>query len=72
MLDNTAHQGLRYVQLMSQTITIREITPENEAAVRALRVAPGQERFVESVAASLDEAERSPDARPWFPRDLCR
>jgi diamine N-acetyltransferase len=66
MLDNTAHQGLRYVQLMSQTITIREITPENEAAVRALRVAPGQERFVESVAASLDEAERSPDAHPWF------
>ncbi|HET9725154.1 MAG TPA: GNAT family N-acetyltransferase [Actinomycetota bacterium] len=47
-------------------VTLREITPDNEATVRALRVAPGQEQFVTSVSESLDEAKRSPDAHPWF------
>jgi hypothetical protein len=41
-------------------VTFREITLANEGDVRALRVAPDQERFVSSVADSLDEA------RPWF------
>jgi hypothetical protein len=47
-------------------VTLREITSANEADVRALRVAPDQERFVSSVADSLDEAEATPEARPWF------
>ena len=45
-------------------VTLREITPDNEAAVRALKVAPSQEQFVTSVPVSLDEAKRSPDANP--------
>ena len=47
-------------------VTLREIGPGNEAAVRALKVAPGQEQFVTSVPESLDEAKRSPEAHPWF------
>ena len=47
-------------------VTLREITPANEGDVRALRVAPDQERFVSSVADSLDEAGSTPEARPWF------
>lgn len=46
-------------------VTLREITSSNETAVRALRVAPDQERFVATVATSLDEAEATPRARPW-------
>jgi diamine N-acetyltransferase len=45
---------------------LREIAPGNEAAVRALKVAPGQEQFFTSVPESLDEARRSPEAHPWF------
>jgi ribosomal protein S18 acetylase RimI-like enzyme len=47
-------------------VTLREITPANEAAVRALRVAPGQELLVDAVSESLEEAKSSPDAHPWF------
>ena len=47
-------------------VTLREITPENEAAVRALRVTPEQERFVSPVTRSLEEAEANPQAHPWF------
>ena len=47
-------------------VTLREITPGNEAAVRALKVAPGQEQFVTSAPESLDEAKRTPEAHPWF------
>jgi diamine N-acetyltransferase len=47
-------------------VTLREITSANEADVRALRVAPDQERFVSSVADSLEEAKANPQARPWF------
>ena len=51
---------------MSPTVTLREITAENEAAVRALAVAPGQELFVDTVANSLEEAASTPDANPWY------
>jgi diamine N-acetyltransferase len=51
---------------MPQTVTLREITTENEAAVRALAVAPGQELFVDTVGNSLDEAASTPDANPWY------
>ena len=47
-------------------VTLREVTPANEAAVRSLTVASGQELFVDSVPESLEEAKESPDARPWF------
>jgi diamine N-acetyltransferase len=45
-------------------VTLRPLTPSNRAAAEALRVAPGQERFVSSVADSLREAAEHPDARP--------
>jgi diamine N-acetyltransferase len=47
-------------------VTLREITAENEASVRALRVASGQELFVASVEESLEEAATIPEAHPWF------
>jgi diamine N-acetyltransferase len=47
-------------------VTLREITPANEAVVRALKVAPGQEDFVAPVETSLEEAAAYPEARPWF------
>jgi GNAT superfamily N-acetyltransferase len=48
------------------TITLREITADNARSVLALRLAPGQERFVSSVADSLAEAEEHPEGNPWF------
>ena len=48
------------------TITLREITQDNAESVRALRLAPGQERFVSSVAESLAEAEAHAEGHPWF------
>lgn len=51
---------------MSEPVTLREVTADNEASVRALAVAPGQESFVASVSESLDEAASSPEARPWY------
>jgi diamine N-acetyltransferase len=47
-------------------VTLREITDGNRAAVLALRVAPGQERFVSSVRDALREAAEYPHAKPWY------
>jgi diamine N-acetyltransferase len=47
-------------------ISLHEITDENRDAVCALRVGPDQERFVSSVAESLDEAAATPEAAPWY------
>jgi diamine N-acetyltransferase len=47
-------------------ISLREITGENRDAVCALRVAPGQERFVSPVVESLEEAVATPQAAPWY------
>lgn len=47
-------------------VRLVEITPVNEPAVRALRVNPGQERFVASVARSLRDAAETPEAEPWY------
>jgi diamine N-acetyltransferase len=47
-----------------------EITDENRDAVLALRVAPGQERFVSSVRDSLQDASDHPHAMPWY-RAVC-
>jgi diamine N-acetyltransferase len=48
------------------TVRLREITEQNRESVLAQRVAAGQERFVSSVRESLDEAERYPQANPWY------
>ena len=48
------------------TITFREITEDNRQAVLALSLAPGQDRFVSSVADSLAEADANPHGNPWF------
>ena len=61
-----AHAAALYARSMSEPVTLREITPENEAAVRALAVAPGQELFIDPVSESLTEAASTPDARPWY------
>ena len=47
-------------------MTLQEITGDNRRAVLALRVAPGQDRFVSSVEESLAAAAEYPDAKPWF------
>ena len=48
------------------TITLREISEDNAQSVLALRLAPGQERFVSSVSDSLAEADANPQEKPWF------
>jgi GNAT superfamily N-acetyltransferase len=52
--------------LMVVAVTLEEITDQNREAVLALRVAPGQERFVSSVEDSLAAAADWPEARPWY------
>ena len=47
-------------------VTLREITDGNREAVLALRVAPGQERFVSSVRGAIREAAEYPHAKPWY------
>jgi len=52
---------------MSEAVTLREVTPANEAAVRTLSAPYGREEgFVVSASDSLDEAARTPEANPWF------
>jgi diamine N-acetyltransferase len=50
----------------SSGVHLREVTDENRAVVCALRVRPDQERFVASVASSLDDAVATPEANPWY------
>ncbi|GIJ71088.1 GNAT family N-acetyltransferase [Virgisporangium ochraceum] len=47
-------------------VTLRELTDDNRDAVLALRLAPGQDRFVGSVRASLDDAAAYPEANAWY------
>src|SRR5687768_12531914 len=47
------------------SVTLRPITPSNRLAIEGLRVAPGQEIFVEGVRESLAEAAATPHAKPW-------
>ena len=51
---------------MDESLTLRELTDANRDAVLALRVGPGQDQFVSSVAESLEEAEEYPQASPWY------
>ena len=48
------------------SVHLREITDENRAAVCGLRVRRDQERYVASVADSLDEAAVTPEGSPWY------
>ena len=47
-------------------ITLQEITEDDATSVLAVRVAPGQEQFVSTVADSIAEAEKRPEGNPWF------
>ncbi|MGI8534288.1 MAG: hypothetical protein ACR2LP_05360 [Candidatus Limnocylindrales bacterium] len=49
-------------------VTLREIDDENREAVIGLRVGPGQDRFVASVAESLEEAAETPQGGPGTER----
>ena len=48
------------------TITLRELTEANTEAIGALRTSKDQERFVSTVADSLEEAADYPQGNPWF------
>lgn len=48
------------------TVTLREFTDDNASSVLALRVTPDQERFVSSVAGSIEEASEHPEGNPWY------
>lgn len=56
--------GSRYGPVVM--VTLRELTEDNLQAVLALRTRPDQERFVSTVAYSLQEAERHPNENPWL------
>jgi len=47
-------------------VTLREITDANRDAVTALRVGPGQDRFVGGVEESIREAAETPEGAPWY------
>jgi len=51
---------------VTDPVRLVEITGENRDAVCALRVRPGQERFVASVTRSLEDAATTPEAEPWY------
>src|SRR3954467_15434328 len=58
--------GLGSTAMGASGISLREITDQNREAVAALRVAASQERYVSSVADSLDEARDTPEGNPWY------
>jgi diamine N-acetyltransferase len=47
-------------------VTLREVTDENRHAVLAVRVAPGQKRFVGTVAGALMDAQEITEGKPWY------
>jgi diamine N-acetyltransferase len=47
-------------------VTLREITRDNRASIKALKVLRKQEHYVDSVKESLAEAAATPGARPWY------
>jgi len=54
------------IRQMDEPVTLRELSAANRDDVLALRLAPGQDRFVSSIAESLQEAEEYPQAKPWY------
>ena len=53
-----------YAVLMA--VELREITDRNRDEVLALRLAPGQDRFIGTVAECLEEASVYTNANPWY------
>jgi diamine N-acetyltransferase len=47
-------------------VSLRAVTDANLAAVVALEVAPGQRHYVAGVVQSLVDAQRHPEAMPWY------
>ena len=47
-------------------VELREVTDENRTELLALRLAPGQVRFIGTVAECLEEAAEHPQANPWY------
>jgi diamine N-acetyltransferase len=47
-------------------VSLRPLTESNRQLADALRVSPGQEQYVSSVADSLREAAEHPDAHPMY------
>jgi hypothetical protein len=47
-------------------VNLRELTDANRDELLALRVAPGQVRFVGSVVGALEDAAAYPHANPWY------
>lgn len=45
------------------SVHLRPLTDENRAELEALRLAPGQERFLNTVTEALEEAEAEPGGR---------
>lgn len=50
----------------STTLSFRKVTDANRADVIGLTVAPGQDRFVNSVADAMEEAVEWARAKPWY------
>jgi diamine N-acetyltransferase len=48
------------------SVSLRKIDDMNRTTVLALRVAPGQEQFVGTVRAALEDAQAYPQANPWI------
>jgi diamine N-acetyltransferase len=61
----TAGRGI-IAAVIGARVTLQELTEANRADVLALRIAPGQERFVSSVTDSLNKADAYPQAKPWY------
>jgi diamine N-acetyltransferase len=59
-MESTSHGG------SDDTVTLRPVTAGNRPLVEDLRVAAGQESFVDGVTQSLNEAAATPHARPWY------
>ncbi|MEV0678905.1 GNAT family N-acetyltransferase [Actinosynnema sp. NPDC050436] len=51
---------------MTPRVHLREITDDNVAEVRRVRVRRRQRMFVDSVSESLAEAAATPQAAPWY------
>lgn len=52
--------------MASEPVTLRVVSDSNRSAVESLRVAVGQEAFVDGIPESLAAAAATPNARPWY------
>jgi diamine N-acetyltransferase len=64
--DERKRTGVETDQAGAAMVTLREITDSNRDGILRLAVTPEQIDLVDSVALSLGEAARKPEACPWF------